>query len=385
MVQRLVEDLEPESLAAAPPDSDAPTLSAQNPSPGATLVVRGTTIAFRVDDAGDGVALPSVIVIVNTGAGPVTAYSGGAFAGGYTGSVLAGGAGGYDFALTPPATLPELTAVSVRVQAVDLSPLTNALDQTYSFTTRDDTAPVVSLRTPAGGTLDVSTAASISFRVLDTGGSGVSQPSIGVTVTQGGTPSLAVVAGVIQAPWNGVGSGITPTGNGFDVVLVRTGGLTDEVSITVSVSVADAQANTRLDAWTFSTVTPVAPTTGPTEVSSDGGEIVSYDLGLTDGEYTVDVGTDPDTSAVRAYSGRSESATAALVRDGVITFVVPRLVPAEGYRARIRPVGGGAGSLTAVLFAARRRPLFSATHDLRRALPSRWRVGADEPRREVVT
>lgn len=385
MVQRLVEDLEPESLAAAPPDGDPPFLSNRVPAASATGVARSTQIAFRLDDLGDGVSLSTVVVTVDSGAGVVTAYSAGAFANGYAGVVVPGGVGGFDFTLTPPALLPELAGVSVRVQASDLSPLANALDQTYAFTTRDDTAPVISLRSPTAGTLGVAPASPVSFRALDTGGVGVVQASIQVTITQGGVPSTAVLNGALQAPWNGAGSGITPSGNGFDVVMVRTGGLTDEVSILVALTVADLDGNTRADSWSFSTVTPLVPPSGVAEINSDGGETLAIELGLPDGEYYVDVGVDPDISAVRAYSGRSGFGARALSVDGVLTFSVPRVAPAVDYRARVTPVGGGASSLTAPLFHARRRPLFSGTFGLRSALPgNRWAIGPNKPESEVV-
>jgi hypothetical protein len=386
MVERAVEDLELESLAAAPPDSDPPFLSNLAPAASATGIVRGTQIAFRLDDLGDGVSLPTVIVSINSGAGFVTAYSASAFANGYSGVATPAGVAGFDFLITPPALLPELTVVSVRVQAVDLSPLANALDQTYVFTTRDDTAPVISLRSPAAGTLDVAPASTVSFRALDTGGVGVAQATIQVTITQGGVPSAAVVNGALQAPWNGVGSGITPSGNGFDVAMVRTGGLTDEVTILVALTVADLDGNVRVDSWSFSTVTPLVPPSGAVEANSDGGEMLSIELGLPDGEYYVDVGVDPDTAAVRAYGGRSGFGARALSVDGVLTFTVPRLAPAADYRARVTPVGGGASSLTAPLFHARRRPLFASTYGLRAALPgNRWAIGPIKPESEVVS
>jgi len=120
------------------------------------------------------------------------------------------------------------------------------------------------------------------------------------------------------------------------------------------------------------------------DVSSDGGDAVSFDLGIGDGLYFVDVGLNPGVSSVRAYGGVAGRGAQAEVVDGVLSFVVPRVDPADGYRAILTPVAGGATLQTAILFNARRRSLFSATHALRGALPSRWLVGARDAATEVV-
>lgn len=120
------------------------------------------------------------------------------------------------------------------------------------------------------------------------------------------------------------------------------------------------------------------------DVSSDGGDAVSFDLGVADGLYFVDVGLNPGVESVRAYGGVAGRGAQAEVIDGVLTFVAPRVAPAEGYRAILTPVAGGSALQTAILYNARRRSLFSATHALRGALPSRWLVGARDAESEVV-
>lgn len=120
------------------------------------------------------------------------------------------------------------------------------------------------------------------------------------------------------------------------------------------------------------------------EVNSDGGEVLTISAGLSDADYYVDVGLVPAVESVRAYSARSGFGTECRSRDGLLTFTFPRVTPAEGYQLLITPVAGGASVSVDFLFNARRRPIFSATHALRRSLSPKWSMGATDPRDEVV-
>lgn len=157
-------------------------------------------------------------------------------------------------------------------------------------------------------------------------------------------------------------------------------------TLTVAGTAADLAGNTIDPGFVSAPVDVPTTVLNPDvlDVSSDGGDAVSFDLGIADGIYTVDVGLNPGVSAVRAYGGVAGRGDAAEVIDGVLSFVAPRLAPAEGYRAILTPIAGGAALQTAILFNARRRSLFSSTHALRGALPSRWLVGARDARSEVV-
>lgn len=165
--------------------------------------------------------------------------------------------------------------------------------------------------------------------------------------------------------------------------------ITNPVRTTLGV-VQPAVRTTSLFVDVFIEAPPVEPSEDPVDVNSDGGEVLSWTLpedAVADGEYYVDVAVDlaDEEAYVRAYSGRPGHANRSRVAGGVLTFAVPRVAPAEGYRAlltdveTLEPVAA-----TTVLFHARRRPLFSGVFELRASLPNRWAVGPDDPRDEVV-
>ncbi len=139
-----------------------------------------------------------------------------------------------------------------------------------------------------------------------------------------------------------------------------------------------------LGAYESPTSAPVSPAGFPIDVSRMGGDSVQVTgLGLSDGEYYVDLGLDPAVSAVRAYSPTAGQASRAVVVGGVLEFVTPPLAKADDYRALITPVSGGSAIPTGALLNAVDPVYFSSTFGLRSSLPvGLWNVGPLDPTRE---
>jgi hypothetical protein len=264
MAQRLIDGFTFGGLTTPPPgEADPPFLDLQNPAPLATGVLIGANIVFRVNDLGDGVDGTSIIVDIDVGSGFVRAYDfGGGFQNSYTGTVTPSG-NGFLLDINPPADFPDLQVVQVRVRATDLSPLTNSLDMTYTFTSADGRPPFVTAQTPAPGATGILQNANIAFTV-DDAASAVTLASIQVFVDQGGGGYVqAVLNGVIVAPFNGGGASVTPSGNGYAFVLDPTSNLIEQNTVSVRVSATDAVGNA-LSNLTYSFTT--GDQTGPSIV-----------------------------------------------------------------------------------------------------------------------
>lgn len=171
-----------------------------------------------------------------------------------------------------------------------------------------------------------------------------------------------------------------------EVLLILDGDMTlGTLNYTVTVgAVVDAASNLIDGAHNSADFNAPGNLTTLPEYNSDGGEIVSFNLGLADADYFVDVGVNPNVSAVRAYSGVPGQGNHCSSLGGILTFAVPRLIPAEDYLVKTTPVLGGGSVVSAALFDARRRPIFEATHLLRRVCPGRWEIGPSSSEFEVV-
>lgn len=120
----------------------------------------------------------------------------------------------------------------------------------------DATAPVVSNRAPADLSIGNLLDDNVSFKVDDPGGAGVVQATIDVTVEG----NNAIVNGVFQTGYDGVGSSISASGDGFDVVIDPTSNFPSHTPIIVTVYAEDADENVVNDSWTFEAGDIIAPT-----------------------------------------------------------------------------------------------------------------------------
>jgi hypothetical protein len=247
-------------------ETTPPFLSNQNPAPGAVAVASNTNVAFTVDDLDAGVLLSSVIVTINSGAGFVTAYSGGAYQAGFSGTVNPNGVG-YDFDINPGTDFPNSQLVQVRVQATDADG--NSLDTTYSFTTSvvvitrkvdgvafgsiaspppvETNPPFLQNQNPSPGQTGVVLNPVINFRITDAADdaqSGVDISTLVIRVQVGAGPIVTAYSaflGGFQPGFAGTVTDVFSNTLSYDVVLDPAGIYPGLTVITVYVTVRDKQ------------------------------------------------------------------------------------------------------------------------------------------------
>ena len=365
MVERPIIPVHQNPSGPPPPgETDPPFVTNQVPAPGSTGIATSSAITFRVDDLGDGVDGASIIIEVNQGAGLVEVYNGnsGGLQNGWTGSVTPGGTSGFDFSLADPSgTLADLQTVTVRVRASDLSPLRNSIDVSYSFTTADNAPPFLTAQNPAPSATGVAQSSNIVVRV-DDAASPVDLATVNITVTQGaGTPVAAVVAGVIQAPFAGAGSGVSSGGNGHTFTLAPTSALIELGLVTVAVVADDGVGNTLSGlpgVYSFTTADGVPPYLANQSPAAAGTMAATANIGLSirdDGSgvaqasiiVTLDTGSGPVTVYTgSAFQAGFTGAQSAITPDGMGGFdmvIDPNAALATGsadLRVRADDVGG---------------------------------------------
>lgn len=229
------------------PDIDPPYLTDQSPAPGWVEQPKDKIILFHLKDDVMGVSLALTRVYVEG----VLAYDGptGTFVAPYNGagSFVTGTPADYAFGIQKTTDWPSYALITVRVVSGDLTPIPNWLDETYSFTSEDYAAPILTDNFPTG--IDVPKTTNISFTLRDVGGSGVDPFTINCTIS--GVP--AITNGVFIAPYNGVGSSITPNAgvNGYDVVIDPTLDFNSYQNVVVNVNFKDNEETPGAGGWTF--------------------------------------------------------------------------------------------------------------------------------------
>lgn len=325
-------------LADTPPEGEAdpPVLEELSPAPLEPAAPVDSVIRGAIVDEGDGLDLSSIKITV---AG-VLAYEDGAIRGGFMGTVTPEGTERVRFSLIPPERFSDVVTVSVRVEARDVSPLSNVLDTTYSFVTADASPPFITNQTPAPAQTLVPQNSNITLRVTDLASS-VVRDSLSVVVREGGEDTVAVAAGLIQAPFDGSASQIVPAGRGFDIILDKTTVLAEASTVQVLVTAQDDAGNALSAAtYSFSTGDQTAPSlvcVAPAEIgASDVSPLSSVVFEL------VDLGTGVDRRSIEVTVDQGAGPEQAVV-GGV--FVSPFNGPdsaivatGQGYRVTIDPV-----------------------------------------------
>jgi hypothetical protein len=247
-------------------DVSAPYLDNENPAPLQSGVSLDANIQFDLLDAEDNINLSTVDVWVDGS----LAYDGATdtFQTGYNGpsssrTVLPGN--GHRIVIDPTSNFAEFVTVTVRVYAEDYASF--VLDTTYTFETSDTTGPTIDNNFPVGTGVDKN--ANVTFSIHDPD-SGVDADTINVVV--GG--QNAIVDGVFQGGFSG---SITPSIDGYDVIVDKATSYASFTTISVSVSVDDNEGNPGAAGWSFTVedylgclVTPISPTNGQTNYPTTG-------------------------------------------------------------------------------------------------------------------
>jgi hypothetical protein len=114
-------------------------------------------------------------------------------------------------------------------------------------------APVISLQSPANGSVFVPNFAPVQFRLTEPT-SKVDLGSVQVRIQQGNLSKIALANGLFQAPFAS-GSTIVANGSGFDVVIRPGTPWFQGASVTVYVEATDCYCNTLTASWSF-TIAP---------------------------------------------------------------------------------------------------------------------------------
>lgn len=242
-------------------DSVSPSVSSQTPVPDATSVLVGTNISFTVldDVGGAGLAVKKLKIFVSSAVaydgaetgvieGTPATYDLGFFEefNGAGSSVVVNG-NGVDVVVDPQDDFGDGIVIIVSVQSEDKQG--NAIQETYSFTTEDLSAPTLANQTPAPDTIDADKTTNILLSVndnLDGVDIKTVQISVDATLAYDGT-DVGVIAGTPSSWVNGFQSGfddpasavVANASNGFDFTIDKTTDFTDYDEVTVQVDADD--------------------------------------------------------------------------------------------------------------------------------------------------
>lgn len=144
------------------PDPDAPYLADQNPMPGQSGLSPLSPVVLSVRDLVPGLDVSSVYIKVEGN----DAWKNETQQTGYS-VVTAIVPDGVKYTITPTISLTPLSTILVEVYAEDLSPIPNVLLTSYSFETRGDDAPVISIEAPVANATNVDTTVYVSFNITD--------------------------------------------------------------------------------------------------------------------------------------------------------------------------------------------------------------------------
>lgn len=255
------------------PDLDPPEVQNFTPPHGSTQQDRNSVIEFDLVDDESGIDADTIMIYIEG----ALAYNGfldsfyAPFAGGLNTKTII--PYGFHFVFDKqqsPAKFDSYKEVEVRVVCYD-NPWVgapNPLDTTLSFRVEDYQAPQITSQSPLGTGVNENTP--ISFRLTDTGESGVDQSLIDVLVNG----MAAISGGAFQPGWNGTGSSIIVNAfGGYDIVIDKEDPWATYEWYTVNVTARDNENNLLTSAWTFQSrdwlgplVVPVDPVAGQTNV-----------------------------------------------------------------------------------------------------------------------
>ena len=223
-------------------------------APTGTGVARAANVVFDIWDEETGVDTDSLNVTVG---GLDAVIAGVIQLADFTGSITDMGSGTWRVTLNPNVDFPNYDDVEVKVNAQDLAPSPNIMDEfAWSFETEDDVAPSIYNNAPTG--VDVSVGVYIQFWVVDDG-SGVDL--VNTIVTVNGT---TVYDDGFQSGWEN-DSYITPltappaTFPGFAFEIKKNVDLDEWTDHETIVTTQDVAGNPTIFDWTFKTLDATAP------------------------------------------------------------------------------------------------------------------------------
>jgi len=313
-------------------DYEAPTLQNLVPDHLDTGVLISSNVVLEIVDPSGVDPAETVITIEGS-----VAWTGDAPAAGFAGSKSVV-ADGYQYTLNPDVDFPFDTQIDIDVVAKDLSAAANTLNTSYYFETEEDvTAPTFTNKLPAPSSTGNVETSNVSVSVNDVGGTGVVQSTINMSI--GGVD--AIINGVVQTGFDGVGSSISANGsNGFDVVIDKTTDYDEYEWVTVEVSAEDNEGNLGATTWSWRVVdylgplvTPVDPIAGESGVAVD----AVIEVNVTDAQ-SIDAGLTVEVDRGAGFELAFEEGGSPQFKPGFDGPSSAKTSVAGGYKVVIDPV-----------------------------------------------
>lgn|GEM_PF-2606727 len=224
-------------------DGEAPTLSIESPSNGATDVPSAGPIEFEVSDTGSGVDFSTLSVQLTGDRGYSQTYTAA-----QTDVVSNTGApAAYSVVVQPDQVFGSNELISVVVDVDDYSGI-SLTPPAWSFTSVDSSPPAISGFSPANGATDVPATSTVSFTLEDSD-TGVDLTSLSITLT--GSKGFSATYDVLDTMF------VTAAGSPASyAITVNTGeDFASQEIIAVGVEVSDIQGNAmEPPAWAFTAV-----------------------------------------------------------------------------------------------------------------------------------
>ena len=259
----------------------------------------------------------------------------------------------------------------------------NDVPHVFEYIDGVPTPPFVENQVPAPGAIDVAIDSDIALRV-DDASAGVDQSTINITVNG----ENAVIAGVIQANYNGPNASIAAGGNaGFDIVLDPVGDLPDDQLTPITVDATDNSGNVMTTVnYSFTTILNIVVT--PIEVERTSNGETTLNGNITAGFYRMYIGPNGNATDPEAFNGDVGNAAAGIEFTTVVgaqttaSFYLPALDPGGPYSIFLVPVGGGDTILAENIITVLPAALNAKTLSFRKLLPRYYAVGTRKPEQE---
>ena len=286
-------------------DSTIPTFTNLSPASGATSVSVTSGVTYTFNDAGAGVATGTLTNSLN-GTTKSKTFSG-------CSRTNSNRIASCNVTMSSVGTLSYNTLYRVSATGSDAaSPTANTANQTWTFTTEDDTdAPYLSSFSPTNGATGVAVSSNISFHVKDyksnagvTPGLGVDISTVSVTVTPSGGSATTYTSASPQFSYTGTSADYTVTIN-------PSSDFSQNTLVTVTVDAGDlhSPANTMsTQTYTFTTTDSTAPIIGsydPAQSATGVSPSSNVSFHITDGGAGVDIANTTVTINSVAYTSAS--------------------------------------------------------------------------------